>query len=137
VNNVSGDRIERAAYLAANLIESSQLNHPEYASAGVRRSRRLDEVAKIIKEVFIQEMREMRETGAQTEIETQENLRRQGVAEGVRLDHEVARFSEITVGTKFAIHGDIYMKSGLRHAVDSQKVPVDVASNTLVRIINS
>jgi hypothetical protein len=45
-------RLERAAYAAAHKILSVETHHPELACAGERRSRQVDDIARIIMEAM-------------------------------------------------------------------------------------
>ena len=96
---VNEESIERAAYLAANQIDAADLGYPKYAFPGTRRSKRLDAIARIIKEVMVKEM------GMQL-----------GAA-GVKIDHEVVPFSEVPIGAKFSMNGVEFVK-GIYHTVD-------------------
>jgi hypothetical protein len=89
---VNEESIERAAYLAANQIDAADLGYPKYAFPGTRRSKRLDAIARIIKEVMVKEM------GMQLE------------AAGVNIDHEVVPFYEVPIGAGFSLSGVPFRK---------------------------
>ncbi len=49
---MTSDTLERAAYIAAHRIMQADLDSPQFACAGTRRSRTVDAIAGIIKDVM-------------------------------------------------------------------------------------
>ena len=115
---VNEESIERAAYLAANQIDAADLGYPKYAFPGTRRSKRLDAIARIIKEVMVKEM------GMQLE------------AAGVRIDHEVVPFYEVPMDGVFLYMGDEFTKKGANLGIrDGNHYSLTIGLNTKVRLI--
>ncbi len=67
---MKADEIERAAYIAAHAILTTNLNAPELACPGARRSFTVDAIAEVIKSVFA-----LQTSGADPSVAWRERLR--------------------------------------------------------------
>jgi hypothetical protein len=125
---VNEQSLERAAYLAANLIEGREIKAMELSagSPGTRRSIKLDEMARIIKEVMVKEL--------------EVQMSRKSLVE-----YDVVEFHTVPLGSRVLMNGHTYTKQGPRdlgtipgHSSDFTR-DIDLTrltSATLVRLLS-